>query len=30
MEGKGLKQGYWHIGEHTKPPTAVGVGESGQ
>ena len=30
MEGGGLGQGYWHVGEHTEPPSAVGVGKSGQ
>ena len=30
MEEKGLGQGYWYVGERTKPPSTVGVGKRGQ
>ena len=30
MEGEGLGEGYWHVGEHTRPTSYVGVDESGQ
>ena len=30
MGERGLGQEHWHVGEHTEPPSAVGVGESGQ